>query len=199
MDLILGRMRYSNAMIEIMNGIRKRKCKFPQNVEIGEYTYGMPTIYMYTDKNKVKIGRFCSIANDVSIIANPGHMTNWISTYPFWHFIPEIRSKPDVSDIKGDTIIGNDVWIGMHVIILPGVKIGDGAVIGAGSIVTKDVHNYEVVAGSPASHIRFRFTEKDIEKLMKIKWWNWPLEKIISNVTILQSSNISALEEIIDN
>lgn len=91
---------------------------------------------------------------------------------------------------KGDMIIGNVVWIGQDVLIVPGVQIGDGAVIAAGSVVTKNVSDYEVVGGNPARHIRNRFTGQQISELKSIEWWEWPLDKIKANYQLLQSSNI---------
>ena len=92
-------------------------------------------------------------------------------------------------------VIGNDVWIGEHVLILPGVQIGDGAVIAAGSVVTKNVSDYEIVGGVPARHIRNRFTDERIRELKRIKWWDWPLDKIKENYQLLQSSNIDEFIE----
>lgn len=158
-------------------------------VVVGEFTYGTPIIHNITGKYKTYIGNFCSISNNVHIIVDGNHRTDWISTYPFGELIedlPKNEGHPTGNDVK----IGNDVWIGKNVIILPGVHIGDGAVIGAGSIVTKDIASYEIVDGNPARHIRYRFTNEQIKLLEKIKWWNWPLEKIKANVNLLQSANI---------
>lgn len=166
-------------------------------VKIGDYTINNAKIVTASYKNKLIIGNFCSIATGSSIILSSSHRTDWISTYPLIH--TENKSRFDHFDDghqrgiisgKGNIVIGNDVWIGINAIILPGVKIGDGAVIGAGSVITKNVDDYEVVAGNPAKHIRYRFSNKEITALKKIKWWDWPLEKIIENRHFIESDNI---------
>jgi len=160
------------------------------NVHIGEYTYGNPQVFIWTDKYHVRIGKFSSIDSEVKIIVDGNHHTDWISSYPFGELISDVPKNPGHPLGKGDILIGNDVWIGYNSIILPGVKIGDGAVIGAGSIVTKNVDDYEIVAGNTAKHIKYRFSKEKIEILKKIRWWDWPIEKIKENVDILQSNNI---------
>jgi ABC-type polysaccharide/polyol phosphate transport system ATPase subunit/acetyltransferase-like isoleucine patch superfamily enzyme len=160
------------------------------NVHIGEYTYGNPQVFIWTEKYHVHIGKFTSIDSEVKIIVDGNHHTDWISGYPFGELIHDIPKNPGHPIGKGDILIGNDVWIGYDSVILPGVKIGDGAVIGAGSIVTKNVGDYEIVAGNPAKHIRYRFSKEKIEILKKIKWWEWPIETIKKNVNVLQSDEI---------
>lgn len=161
-----------------------------KNVTIGTHTYGNPKIFMWTDKYGVKIGNFCSIAKNCIIIVDGNHKTNLITTYPLKEKLMNCNySKYPIG--KGEGVkIGNDVWIGLNVTILPGVKIGDGAVIGAGSMVTKNVEDYEIVAGNPAKHIKYRFNEKQRESLKKIAWWNWNIEQIKENVNMIQSSEI---------
>jgi len=156
------------------------------NITIGDHTYvdnahGQSKIICFRESDTVIIGKFCSIASNVRIFGGGEHNTTLISTYPFKKFFQNVDTDPNVIS-KGPTIIGNDVWIGMNAIILSGVTIGDGAVIGAGSVVTKEVPPYAIVAGNPAILIRNRFTEDQIEKLLRIKWWNWSLEKIITNI-----------------
>ena len=96
---------------------------------------------------------------------------------------------------KGDTIIGNDVWIGHRAVILPGVNIGDGAIIGAYSLVSKDVAPYSIVGGNPAVEIRKRFTEEQIRQLLDLRWWDWNIEKITRNVQLLTGNDGAALLE----
>jgi len=157
---------------------------------IGEYTYGNPTILDWDEGAKLKIGKFCSIAENVTIFLGGEHRTDWITTYPFsalnkdWPEAQRINGHPKT---KGDVIIGNDVWIGRGVVILSGVKIGNGAVIGTQSVVTRDVPAYTIVAGNPAKIIRQRFDQEDINKLEKLKWWNWSKEKILNNLKWLCS------------
>ena len=145
---------------------------------IGKHTY--INKYCLIDKNTVSIGRFCSIAYNVKIgLGN--HPINWVSTHPFsydkkYKFIKENRSF--AGEVKGKTIIGNDVWIGANAIILAGVKVGDGAIIGANSFVSEDVMPYAIVIGTPAKEIRKRFDDNIIKKLLDIKWWNLDDDKI---------------------
>lgn len=110
--------------------------------------------------------------------------------------MPDVKRNPAHPAGKRDIHIGNDVWIGMDSIILPGVRIGDGAIIGAGSVVAKDVSDYEVVAGNPARHIRFRFTSGQIADLRRIAWRDWPIEQIKANAGVLQSGNICIYSQI---
>ena len=177
------------------------------NVIIGDYTYydDFENVENF-EKNikyhfdfigdKLIIGKFCMIASDVIFIMNgANHLTNSITSYPFaifghdWSDAMEGKSYPT----KGDTIVGNDVWIGYNSTIMPGVKIGDGAIIATNSTVTKNVEPYTVVGGNPAKEIKKRFTENEINKLLKIRWWNWSIEKITKNVKKLTDNNIDDL------
>jgi acetyltransferase-like isoleucine patch superfamily enzyme len=166
-----------------------------RNVQIGEFSYGTPKVHMITDKYRLVIGNFCSIGDNCRIIVDMNHRTDWISTYPFGAFIPGLARNPGHPSGRGDMVIGNDVWFGLDVLILPGVQIGDGAVIAAGSVVTKNVGDYEIVGGNPARHIRNRFTDKQISDLKSIKWWDWPTDKIKAHYQLLQSSNIDEFIE----
>ncbi len=150
------------------------------NIEIGNYTsiWG-PNTDLYSGKRNIIIGKFCSIARNVSIQCY-NHNMNKITTYYIGaNLFNEEWENENL--YKGDIIIKNDVWIGSHSIIMPGVTIGNGAIIAANSVVTKNVPDYTVVAGSPARVIKKRFEEPIIEKLLKIKWWDWSYEKIVSN------------------
>ena len=167
--------------------------------EIGDYTYGNPTIFGAGESN-LTIGKFSSIAGEVAIFLGYEHNTDWISTYPFSS--TELRHVYSSNLItghprsKGDVRIGNDVWIGYRSIILSGVSIGNGAVIGAGSVVTKDVKEYEIVGGVPAQHLKNRFNDYEIQILRSIKWWDWPDWKIKKYCSILCSSDLNSLVEI---
>jgi virginiamycin A acetyltransferase len=125
------------------------------------------------------------------------HKMSGFSTFPFeifgrgWEYI---APQPDEYPFKGDTEIANDVWIGYEAIIMPGVKIGDGAIIAAKSAVTKDVPPYTIVGGNPAKIIRLRFSDEIIEVLLEIAWWNWDLEKITRNLAKIVSADIEALK-----
>ena len=141
-------------------------------------------LYHYpVNKEKLVIGKFCSIACRAKFLFNSAnHTLSSLSTYPFPIFFDEWGlEKSDVGaawDRKGDIVIGNDVWIGYEAVILAGVTIGDGAVIGARAVVTKDVPPYAIVGGVPARVIRSRFTEETVKALLRLKWWDWPAERI---------------------
>lgn len=151
-------------------------------------------LYQYPiNHDHLMIGKFCSIACGVKFIFNSAnHTLSSFSTYPFPIFFEEwnldIKNITKAWDNKGDIIIGNDVWIGYEAIIMPGVTIGDGAIIGTRSIVTKDVPPYTIVGGIPAKPIRKRFSDDMIQSLLTMKWWNWSQEKIIQH---LQQYNLN--------
>ena len=145
---------------------------------------------------KVIIGKFCSISKNVRIITGGIHPTNWISTYPFRRkFNLPSQEEDGMPSTKGDVIIGNDLWLGTGSTILSGVRIGNGSIVAAGSVVSKNVPDYALIGGVPARIIRYRFTEEQIFALLKIQWWNWDLSKVINNVNLLSSPNI---QEFID-
>ena len=158
--------------------------------DIGEYTYGNPIVYFEGD-GKLKIGKFSSIAFDnVNIFLGGNHRVDWATTYPF----NMIADFPEASHItghpssKGDVVIGNDVWIGMHATILSGVTIGDGAVVAAHAVVTKDVPPYAIVAGNPAKVVKMRFSDDVIKHLLEMKWWNWPINRIKENIPLFMNN-----------
>jgi acetyltransferase-like isoleucine patch superfamily enzyme len=188
-------MNISKRLLSFVKAPSKKDTPPRENIQIGEFTYGTPQIYMFTRKYKLAIGKFCSIARNVRIVVDGNHRPDWITTYPFAETIDGFAKNPGHPAGKGDMIIGNDVWIGRDALILPGVQIGDGAVIAAGSVVTKDVRDYEVSGGNPARHIKNRFTDQQINELKRIKWWDWPLDKIKANQQLLQSSNIDEFIE----
>ncbi len=138
------------------------------------------------------IGKFCSIATGVKFMmcGTQGHNYNWISSHPLHGFDDAFYPG---HQWKGDTIIGNDVWIGAEAMIMPGVQIADGAVIGARCLVTKNVGAYEIWGGNPARLIKKRFTGDEIQKLLQIKWWDWDLETLKRNLNHLRSADIAVL------
>lgn len=161
---------------------------------IGRFSYGQPTVLRINEdiQGKLSIGSFCSIGEGVVILlsAAGGHRPDWISTFPFIQLFKDFHHLSFPQTEKRDVIIGNDVWVGMNTTILSGVKIGDGAVIGTSSVVTKDVPAYSIVAGNPAKLIRMRFDDETISRLLQIKWWDWDLQRIADNVPLLLSNNI---------
>ena len=167
----------------------------PVNFEKNNVLYHYPI-----NKDKLIIGKFCSIACGAKFIMNSAnHSLNSLSNYTFPLFTEEWGCDLKVSeawDNKGDIIIGNDVWIGYNAVILSGVKIGDGAIIGAKAVVTKDVEPYSIVGGVPAREIRKRFDNEIIEKLMKLEWWNLSNEKIAQAIPFIQHNDIENLIKI---
>lgn len=181
----------------------KNIIKNPQII-VGDYTYyddQYGDIYNF-EKNvqylydfvgdKLIIGKFCQIASGVKFIMNgANHEMDGISTYPFdsFGFVDDKKSKPNWP-YKGDTIVGNDVWFGNSVTVMPGIKIGNGAIIGTNALVTKDVEPYSIVGGNPAKLIRKRFDEETIESLQKLAWWDWPPEKIVANLEAITKGDL---------
>jgi virginiamycin A acetyltransferase len=146
--------------------------------------------------DKLIIGKFCAIASGAKFIMNGGnHPTGTLSTYPFSIFGKgwEAAAPADGYPSKGDTVIGNDVWIGYEAVIMPGVQIGDGAVIASKAVVTKDVAPYTMVGGNPARLIRPRFEQPVVDQLLTIRWWDWDLDKITRNVALISSLDVAAL------
>ena len=162
----------------------------PSDFEKNNVLYHYPI-----NHDKLKIGKFCSIACGAKFLFNSAnHTMKSLSTYPFPIFFEEwgldVRDITSAWDNKGDIVIGNDVWIGYEAVILAGVTIGDGAVIGAHAVVTRDIPPYTIVGGVPARPIRKRFSEEITDSLLKIKWWDWPKERIRGHISDIQSGNI---------
>ena len=158
--------------------------------EIGEFTYGTPIIAKWVNSAKLKIGKFCSIAPQVNIMLGGNHRPDWVTTYPFSDFRQFRKWGNGHPATKGDVIIENDVWIGMGATILSGVKISNGAVIGANAVVSKSVEPYAIVVGNPSRVVKKRFTDEQIRKLLEIKWWDWTYEKISQNMHLMLTTNI---------
>ncbi|MEQ8820776.1 MAG: CatB-related O-acetyltransferase [Sumerlaeia bacterium] len=169
-----------------------------ERIIVGDYTYfDDPAGPENFEKNNVLyhfdfigdrliIGRYCSIARGVRFLMNGGnHSLAGFSSFPFYIFGDDWGNHvppQDSSTNKGDTVVGNDVWIGFGATVLPGVSIGDGSIVGAGSVVTRDVEPYTIVGGNPARPIRKRFDEETIGQLLRVRWWNWPVEKVTENL-----------------
>lgn len=183
-----------------------------ENIEIGDFTY-------YDDKDgpehfvekcvlyhypfigdRLIIGKFCALASDVRFIMNgANHAMSGFSTYPFnifgegWEagFDPESWTREN----RGDTRIGNDVWIGMEAMIMPGINIGHGAIIASRSVVTSDIPPYSIHGGNPAREIRKRFNPQTIERLLDLAWWDWPMTKVTQNLDAIRGADLERLEQ----
>ena len=182
------------------------------SIQVGEYTMYNDFVHDPRDfqKNNVLyhypvnhdrliIGRFCSIACGAKFLFNSAnHAMGSLYTYPFPLFFQEWGLEKsrvaEAWDNKGDIVAGSDVWIGYEAVILAGVTIGDGAVIGARAVVTKDVPPYTIVGGVPARAIRRRFPEETVEELLRLKWWDWPPERIAQNIPAIQAGRVDLLE-----
>jgi len=161
-----------------MKKIQYTKDIHPQ-FKIGDYTYGNPKIL---GGGILEIGKFTSIADGCLILLGVDHRSDWLTTYPFSAIMPEASHIKGHPRTKGPVIIGHDVWIGQNVTILSDVRIGNGAIIGAGSVVTKDVKPYTIVCGNPATFKRIRFNSyQTCQALNELEWWNWDIEKIKAN------------------
>lgn len=182
------------------------------NVEIGDFTYysdphdSPENFYDHVEfhypfmGDRLIIGKFCAIAEGVRFIMNgAAHRMNGLTTYPFSLFgggwektVPEITDLP----YKGDTVLGNDVWLGLNVTVMPGVTIGDGAIVAANSTVVKNVEPYSIVGGNPAKLIRMRFEPDMVEALQRLRWWDWDEKKIFDHLETLVSAD--SLETVLD-
>ena len=182
------------------------------NIIIGDYTYYDDPVHPEHFEEHVThhheflgdrliIGRFCAIARGVEFVMNgANHRMCSASTYPFnimgggWEkCTPSLDELP----LKGDTVVGNDVWIGQDVTVMPGVHIGDGAIIAARSVVARDVPAYAIFGGNPAKLLRMRFDKETIDMLLNLKWWDWPAEKVFNNLELLCSPDVAKLRELI--
>jgi virginiamycin A acetyltransferase len=177
-------------------------------IEVGEFTYyddpGDPTafetrnvLYHYGPE-KLIIGRFCALAEGVRFIMNSAnHRMDGPSTFPFplmggsWaeHF-DLLTDLPN----RGDTVVGNDVWFGYQAMVMPGVRVGDGAIIATGSVVVGDVPAYGIVGGNPARLIRRRYDDETVARLLALAWWDWPLEHVTRNIPAIMSGSVDDLE-----
>ena len=175
------------------------------NIIVGDFTYIADSefeshvTHLYPWNNdKLVIGKFCQIAAGVEFVMNgANHQMNAISTFPFYTLAGWDMKAPTPEDmpLKGDTVIGNDVWIGQNATILPGVHIGDGAIIGASSVVGSDVDPYTIVAGNPAQFIRNRFDDELTNLMLEWRWWDKPIEEINSLIPILTSSDLTEVKK----
>ena len=175
------------------------------NIIVGDFTYiadvafeSHVTHFYPWSRDKLIIGKFCQIASGVEFVMNDAnHQMNAVSTFPFYTLEGWEMDAPDATDMpfKGDTVIGNDVWIGQNAVILPGVHIGDGAIIGANSIVGSDVDPYTIVVGNPAKPLRKRFDAELIELLLRFKWWDKSIDEINELIPLLTCSELDKVKD----
>ena len=178
------------------------------NILVGDFTYiadsdfeSHVTHFYPWSRGTLMIGKFCQIAAGVEFVMNDAnHQMNAVTTFPFYTLAGWKMNTPDPSEMpfKGDTVIGNDVWIGQNAVILPGVHVGDGAVIGANSVVGSDVAPYTIVIGNPAKVLRKRFDDELIGLLLKFRWWDKSVEEINSLIPILTCSDLEKVREEIE-
>jgi chloramphenicol O-acetyltransferase type B len=149
------------------------------------------------DVDRLIVGSFCSIGTGATFMmaGNQGHRPEWVSTFPFFFMSEEPAfANAELGYLPaGDTVVGNDVWIGAEALIMPGIRIGDGAMIGSRAVVTRDVAPYAIVAGNPAREIRKRFADEEIAMLLEMAWWDWPVERIEREIRALCSADIAGL------
>ena len=184
------------------------------NIIIGDYTYyddpvdsedfERNVLYHYPFMgDKLIIGRFCALATGVRFVMNgANHKFDGPSAYPFSIFgAGWERVTPSIEDLpyKGDTVVGNDVWIGYESLIMPGVHIGDGAIIAARSVVVSDVEPYTIAGGNPAKPIRRRFEQDVVDELLDVAWWDWTAEVITANLEAIVSGDVAALRSVVRN
>jgi virginiamycin A acetyltransferase len=182
----MAMLEYNSPPIWLNAHIKDRRIK------VGKYTYFDRHISfaVFTPDDRIEIGKFCSLAKDVVIFAGGNHVTTRATTFPFRWLSTTSQPEERYTDStnKGTTIIGNDVWIGYGATILSGVKIGNGAVVGARAVVTKDVPAYAIVVGNPAKVVRYRFQPKTIERLLNLCWWDWEESRIAANLDLLYTN-----------
>lgn len=174
------------------------------NIIVGDFSYiadsdfeSHVTHHYEWNGDKLIIGKFCQIATGVEFVMNgANHQMNAVTTFPFYTLEGWDMESPAIADLllKGDTIIGNDVWIGQNAVILPGVHIGDGAIIGANSVVGSDVDPYTVVVGNPARLLRKRFDDELIDLMLKFKWWDKDIEEINSLIPLLTCRDLKKVK-----
>lgn len=184
----------------------------PGNVEVGAFTYyddpdhaeaffARNVLYNFRGSGtRLVIGKFCAFATGARfMLPDANHAMAGPSTYPFGIIGGAFAEAFPLAEypwpVKGDTVVGNDVWIGMEALVMPGVRIGHGAVIGARSVVTRDVPDYAVVAGNPARVVKRRYPEDEAARLVALAWWDWPAERIARAVPVLVKGDVAALED----
>ncbi|WP_029458035.1 CatB-related O-acetyltransferase [Solidesulfovibrio alcoholivorans] len=188
-----------------------KNCITRPNISVGAFTYfdvtGTPdaraedfethNVLYHFDfiGDKLLIGSFCALGSGVRFLMNgANHELAPVSTYPFGIFSDGWEAAPPLCQSRGDTVVGNDAWIGFGATIMPGRTIGHGAIVGSGSLVAKDVPPYAIVGGNPARVIRQRFPDAVVERLLAVAWWDWPYAKIARHLPLIAGADVDALE-----
>ena len=165
--------------------------KLPQ-YRIGRGSYGWLTVWAAgPTASTFSMGAYCSVAHGVEVLLAADHRTDWVTTYPFAAFEPSLADVAGHPASRGDVQVGNDVWLGSGCAILSGVTIGDGAVVAARALVTKDVPPYAIVGGVPARVLRYRFDPATIDRLLALRWWDWPHDRVVAAGRELMSGDIA--------
>lgn len=167
------------------------------HIGVGMHSYGVPRVRWWGEKSDLRIGKYCSIARGVTIFLGGNHRTDWITTFPFnvrgpWRSRARRGGHPWS---RGDVTIGNDVWLAEGCTILSGVNIGDGAVVAAHAVVSRDVPPYAIAVGNPARIARLRFEPDDIAHLLDLRWWDWDDSTIMEHLDVLLSPSIFELKK----
>lgn len=171
------------------------------NITYGAHTIGIIRGEPSTGQQKIIVGKYCSIAGKVLVFTEPSHNTDFISTYAFHHKASKVQAvHPPITTDKpflhrGELVIGNDVWLGWGVRLFTGLTIGDGAVVGAFTPVTKSIPPYSIAIGQPIRILRKRFPDEDIKFLLELQWWNFPDNEVASIVHLLQNKDMNLLKE----
>ncbi|WP_047248575.1 CatB-related O-acetyltransferase [Chromobacterium subtsugae] len=174
-------------------GAARFSLEYGGRYKFGFASYGLPSVSDWNDGGALEIGAFCSFAADVKILLGGHHRSDWVSTYPFPAMFPKAADIPDHCVSRGPVVIGSDVWVCSGAVVLSGVRIGDGAVIAAGAVVTRDVPPYAIAAGNPAKVVRFRFSPDIVAQLLAIRWWDWPGDELAAIAHLLCNDNPQAL------
>jgi acetyltransferase-like isoleucine patch superfamily enzyme len=190
--VVAGLRRVIRYFDEFYQAHRDDDARSPGRFSMGRHSYGTPRVIATAwDTGRLRIGAFCSVAEDVTFLLGGNHRPDRVSTYPFRiKFGLADANEDGVGASKGDIEVGNDVWIGRGAVILSGVTVGHGAVIGASAVVAGDVRPYAIVVGNPAREVRRRFSDEQVNALLAIGWWDWPIERILEQASDLCSPAI---------
>ncbi|MEZ1317187.1 CatB-related O-acetyltransferase [Pseudomonas fluorescens] len=175
-------------------GMARFKARYP-HYAFGRGSYGVPEVHDWKEGSTLSIGAYCSIAEGVQIFLGGHHRADWVSTFPFPAMVEQAAHISGYSGTHGNVSIGNDVWLCSNCTLLSGVTVGDGAIVAAGALVTRDVEPYAVVGGNPARFLRWRFPEEQRLLLLRSAWWNWPETELHSLADKLCSDDINGFLE----